>query len=141
MNFQLNQQDCHEVAIYCQFGRQTLLRLIPTLESQADGIRKGEDVECVHKMRVASRRLRAAMPLFRRCFPNKRFRKWLKQIKQITRFLGEARDLDVQTIFTQEYLKNHSATSSSNGHVKLLLEDLTSRRANVKQLFSSNSKN
>lgn len=130
MNSRLDQQDCQEDASYCQYGYQTLLKLLPTLESQPDGIKKGEDVEYVHKMRVMSRRIRAAMPLFKSCFPKKRFREWLKQIKRITRFLGEARDLDVQIIFTQEYLKTHS-TSSANRNVKLLLENLTNRRAKV----------
>jgi putative phosphoesterase len=132
MNSRLDQQDCSEAASYCQYGCQTLLRLLPALEFQADGIKKGEDVEYVHKMRVSSRRIRAAMPLFKSCFPKRRFRMWLKQIKRITRFLGDARDLDVQIIFTQEYLKTHS-TPNANENVKLLLENLTNRRAKVQQ--------
>jgi putative phosphoesterase len=133
MNPRLDHQGCLEAASYCRYGSQTLLRLLPTLESQAESIKKGEDVEYVHKTRVASRRIRAALPLFKSCFPKKNFRKWLKQIKRVTRFLGEARDLDVQIIFTQDYLKTHS-TSKASGNVKFLLEDLTNRRANVQAI-------
>ena len=132
MTPRLNRQSCREVASYCRHGTQTLLRLFPTLESQADGIKKGKDIEYVHKMRVASRRIRAALPLYKNCFPKKRFQKWLKQIKRITRFLGKARDLDVQIIFTQEYLKTHSAPSA-HMNIKFMLENLVIQRANAQE--------
>ena len=51
------------------------------------------------------------------------------EIKKVTRFLGEARDLDVQIIFLQDYMKSHSQLSNNTG-VKLLLDSLVSRRAN-----------
>ena len=124
---------------YCHYGYQTLLKLFPTLESQANGVIKGEDVEYVHKMRVSSRRIRAAMPLFKNCFPPKKFRKWLKHVKHITRTLGEARDLDVQIIFIKEYLKTKTALNNQN-NVKLLLENLTKRRANVQATVSGELK-
>ncbi len=123
-------QDCNDVGNYCLYGVKTLLKLLPILEAQIDGVRKSEDVEYVHKMRVASRRIRAALPLFKTCFPKQRFRKWLKRIKRVTRFLGEARDLDVQIIFVRGYLKTRSA-SIAKDNVKLLLEDLVNRRANI----------
>ena len=56
-------------------------------------------------MRVASRRLRAALPLFSSCFPEKDFRHWMHEIKSVTRALGEARDTDVQIAFLKKYLK------------------------------------
>jgi putative phosphoesterase len=132
MNSRLDEQGCREVAGYCRYGGQALLGFLPFLESQANGV-KGEDVEYVHKMRVASRRIRVVLPLFRRCFPKKRFRKWLRQIKQVAKFLGEARDLDVQIIFTQDYLKTH-LPSSADGKVKIMLEDLAIRRANIQAI-------
>src|SRR5512136_2424621 len=126
MNHQPDQLGFREVASYCHYGCQTLLRLLPTLESQVDGIIKAEDIEYVHKMRVASRRIRAALPLFKNCFPKQRFRKWLKRIKRVTRFLGEARDVDVQITFVRGYLKTSSASNASD-NVKLLLEGLVNR--------------
>jgi CHAD domain-containing protein len=47
-------------------------------------------------MRVASRRLRAALRTFRSCLPRKRYRKIFSGTRAITRSLGEARDADVQ---------------------------------------------
>ena len=56
-------------------------------------------------MRVASRRLRAALPLFSSCFSEKDFRHWMRVIKKITAALGDARDTDVQIAFLKKYLK------------------------------------
>jgi CHAD domain-containing protein len=55
-----------------------------------------DDVERVHDMRVATRRLRAALEIFEDCFPHKRHRKALKRVKALADALGERRDLDVE---------------------------------------------
>ncbi len=102
----MTRNDCTEKNSYCKYGAQTLLNLLPTLEEQIDGVKKGEDIEYLHKMRVTSRRIRAAMPLFKGCYQKKQFKKWLNEIKRVTKFLGEARDLDVQIIFLQDYMKS-----------------------------------
>ena len=39
------------------------------------------DIEGVHDMRVATRRLRAAMEIFAPCFPKKRHKKALREVK------------------------------------------------------------
>jgi CHAD domain-containing protein len=63
--------------------------------SYRDGTLLGEDIEELHAMRVSSRRLRAAMDAFEGAFPKKSFRRYLRQVKEITDVLGDARDLDV----------------------------------------------
>jgi CHAD domain-containing protein len=63
--------------------------------SYRDGTLLGEDIEELHAMRVSSRRLRAAMDAFDAAFPRKSFRPLLRQVKEITDVLGDARDLDV----------------------------------------------
>jgi len=90
---------------YCQFGCQTLLGLLDGLDNNIEGVIENKDIECVHKTRVGSRKLRAAMPLFQYCFPQKTYKKWLKQIKKVTCLLGQARDLDVQIEFIENYIK------------------------------------
>ncbi len=55
----------------------------------------GDDPEAVHKVRVASRRLRAAMDVATDCFPRKWYRPLHKTAKAITQVLGEVRDRDV----------------------------------------------
>jgi CHAD domain-containing protein len=65
----------------------------------AEGVLEVENVEPLHDMRVATRRLRAALEVFETCFPRKRFRKALKRVKALADALGERRDHDVEIEF------------------------------------------
>lgn len=62
----------------------------------SDGVLDLDEVERVHDMRVATRRLRAALEIFAPCFPRKRHRKALKKVKALADALGERRDADVE---------------------------------------------
>jgi CHAD domain-containing protein len=62
------------------------------LESSARG---GADMDAVHDMRVASRRLREAMRLLGPIYPKRESRIWYRRIRSITRALGPVRDSDV----------------------------------------------
>ncbi len=79
--------------------QQRILPLLDAFLGEIDGVRSGRDIEHIHRMRVASRRLRAALPLFKSCFPKEKFRKWMPELQKITRALGDARDTDVQIAF------------------------------------------
>ena len=105
MNAPIKPQTCQSDTSYCKFGSETLLKLLPVFEDQIEGVMKNDDIEYVHKMRVTSRRLRAALPLFRFCFPGKEFKEWASQLKKVTRLLADARDLDVQIAFIEQYTK------------------------------------
>ena len=61
----------------------------------ARGVLDMGDIERVHDMRVATRRLRAALEVFRPCFPPDAFRGVLYEVKSIADALGERRDRDV----------------------------------------------
>jgi triphosphatase len=68
---------------------------VAALSAHEAGVRSGDDPEDVHQMRVATRRLRAALRLFQPVLPPtapdlRRELAWIADI------LGEARDLDVQ---------------------------------------------
>jgi CHAD domain-containing protein len=65
------------------------------LADEATGVLDVEDIERVHDMRVATRRLRAALEVFEPCFPKRRFRSTLKEVKALADALGERRDRDV----------------------------------------------
>ena len=73
-----------------------------------------DDVERVHDMRVATRRLRAALEVFEPCFPRKRHRKALKKVKALADALGERRDRDVE-IELLEGLRGRGAGGGSGG--------------------------
>ncbi|HZW02460.1 MAG TPA: CHAD domain-containing protein [Anaerolineaceae bacterium] len=86
------------------FGAGVLLKHLNALTQEVDGVRSGADIEPLHRMRVASRRLRAVLPLFARPVAPKQARRWKKEVRRITRALGPARDADVQIEQLQAYL-------------------------------------
>ena len=61
----------------------------------ADRVLDTDDIERVHDMRVASRRLRAALEVFAPCFPRTEHRDLLREVKQLADALGKRRDPDV----------------------------------------------
>ncbi len=62
---------------------------------QMDGVLDIEDIERVHDMRVATRRLRAVLEVFATCFPKKDHKQLLREVKELADALGERRDPDV----------------------------------------------
>ncbi|HEY1776306.1 MAG TPA: CHAD domain-containing protein [Solirubrobacteraceae bacterium] len=54
------------------------------------------DIEGVHEMRVATRRLRAALEVFGPALQRKRGARALREVKTLAAALGERRDRDVQ---------------------------------------------
>jgi CHAD domain-containing protein len=73
------------------------------LEDASRNVLDTSDIERVHDMRVATRRLRAALEVFEACFPKKRFRATLKEIKALADALGERRDRDVHIVSLTEF--------------------------------------
>jgi CHAD domain-containing protein len=74
------------------------------LSGQMVGLRESNDIEFVHRARVACRRLRAVMQMSRGCVPRKQFKVWRKEIRKLLKGLGDARDKDVQSDFLWRFL-------------------------------------
>jgi CHAD domain-containing protein len=66
------------------------------LFAEQQGVLDTGDIERVHDMRVATRRLRAALEIFAACFPKQEHKAVLKEVKGLADALGERRDPDVQ---------------------------------------------
>ena len=62
----------------------------------AENVLDVTDIERVHAMRVATRRLRAVLEIFEPAFPSRRHKAVLKEVKALADALGERRDPDVQ---------------------------------------------
>ena len=65
------------------------------LTAHAQGVLDTGDIERVHDMRVATRRLRAALEIFAPCFPAEAYGEALSEVKRLADGLGERRDRDV----------------------------------------------
>ena len=85
------------------------------------------DIEGVHGMRVATRRLRAALEVFGPCLDRELGARVLSDVKALAAALGERRDRDVQ-LERLELL--HERTEGAELHaVELLAEELRSEQA------------
>jgi CHAD domain-containing protein len=69
-----------------------------------EGTRLGEDIEELHDMRVATRRLRASFEVFQDAFEPGVLKPYLKGLRATGRALGQVRDLDVFMEKVQHYL-------------------------------------
>jgi CHAD domain-containing protein len=109
---------------YRRLAVQYIRRQVKQLARQWDGVRAAEDIEFVHRARVASRRLRASLAMFGQCFAPKRVTCWRKAIRRLTSSLGDARDRDVQIEFVCGTLSALNAKECFPGiaHVLVQLE-------------------
>ncbi len=65
------------------------------LQANEDVVLYGDDVEGIHQMRVALRRLRSCLNLYKPLIPNQAHTKVRREIKWMANVLGVARDWDV----------------------------------------------
>ncbi|MAG83658.1 hypothetical protein CMK10_05820 [Candidatus Poribacteria bacterium] len=120
-------------------ARRIITTRFQEMMSFKEGAIDGLDIEFVHDMRVSSRRLRAAMDNFAECFSKKKFRKYLKKIKNITSTMGAVRDLDVLISKFKKDAK--SLTEDEQIGVKNLIIQLQQKREEARKpmllMFSS----
>ncbi|MCD6726431.1 MAG: CHAD domain-containing protein [Solirubrobacteraceae bacterium] len=69
----------------------------------AVGVLDTSDIERVHAMRVATRRLRAVLEIYEPCFPRRRLRPVLRDVKRLADALGERRDPDVELLALEQF--------------------------------------
>ena len=65
----------------CIFGTNFMLDQVIRLENGINGALDAQDIEHIHRMRVASRRLRNAFEHFKDCFPKKKSKTWQEDVK------------------------------------------------------------
>ena len=87
---------------------------------------EGSDPEGVHDVRVASRRLRAAMDVAVGCFPDAWYKPLHRAAKDITGALGEVRDRDVMLEFLAG--EREKVPAGERAGIDRLIARLTSER-------------
>ena len=97
------------------------------------GTRLGEDIEALHDMRVAARRLRAALSAFNPYLPS-RMEQFRMQLGRVASALGEVRDLDVQLERAEEWEDALPERATALEPVVQLLE--TRRQAARKRMLT-----
>lgn len=94
--------------MFAQSAHRVLLERLATMLEWTEEVIKHEDNEAVHKMRVASRRLRAALDAYQSCCEPKPFARAYRQVKRAANRLGEARDADVMLQYLDEQMASVS---------------------------------
>ncbi len=112
----------------CVFAAKFMLDQVTRLENEISGALEADDIEYIHRMRVASRRLRNAFDHFKDCFPKKKSVTWQDDIRQITKSLGSARDLDIQIERLSQLYDESLDPAFKPGYQRVLLR-LKQRRA------------
>lgn len=85
-------------------ARKTLYFHFQRMLYHEPGTRSGEDIEVLHDMRVATRRMRAAFQVFGDYLDMEQWGPIVKGLRRTGRMLGAVRDLDVFWEKTQRYL-------------------------------------
>jgi CHAD domain-containing protein len=99
--------------------------------AHSEGVLDLENPERVHDMRVATRRLRAALEVFESCFPRKRRRKALKKVKALADALGARRDADVEIAMLEGLLDE--TVEADRSALLALIEELRLRQAEANE--------
>ncbi|MCY3865872.1 MAG: CHAD domain-containing protein [Chloroflexi bacterium] len=84
-------------------GRKIFARQLRRMKSHEAGSRSGEDIESVHQMRVAIRRMRSLFNLIGAYYRRKAVAEYERGLREIARALGAIRDLDVLILDLQDF--------------------------------------
>lgn len=94
-------------------GRKILAFYLARMLKEEAGVRKGDDVEAVHDMRVATRRMRSVLRIFSPYYERKKVKALVRRLRKVAGALGEVRDLDVFRMKTEAYAAGVPARSQS----------------------------
>jgi CHAD domain-containing protein len=119
---------------YARAAAQIVRVRAAELFEQAEGVLDTEDIERVHDMRVASRRLRAVLEVFAPCFPKGPYRSVLRDVKRLADALGERRDPDVHLAAMQKLAA--TLPDSLKPGVELLAQRQRERQAAGNELLA-----
>jgi CHAD domain-containing protein len=114
--------------------RAQLLDSTSALLDQLPGVRDG-NADAVHDARVATRRMRALMPILSACYPQADLKGTARTAKRAGRALGRVRDLDVAIELIGELEQTSPAVAGRAAEVRraIAAKQLTARRRLVKE--------
>lgn len=102
----------------CVAARRALsVRLRSVQERIRPAVKEAEkDIEHVHRLRVATRRARAAVDLFADSLPDDVYKRLRKHLRRLRRAAGAARDCDVFLTMVEERVKRAAARDVAGLH-------------------------
>lgn len=94
-------------------GRKVLRMHFLRMLVAETAVRTGDDVAGVHKMRVATRRMRAAWRVFEGAYESRLQRRYVDRLRTVAATLGAVRDIDVQLERLDVYRRTLDAPSAA----------------------------
>jgi CHAD domain-containing protein len=110
-----------------RYSRKIISLYLNSFLKERSDVLLSAGIEPVHRMRVASRRLRAALSTFKGILPVKKSRAWRKEISKVGRALGLARQLDVQIRYLAA-AQEHFKKSSRVAYIQSMISALKQKR-------------
>ncbi|PJF36927.1 MAG: hypothetical protein CUN49_02870 [Candidatus Thermofonsia Clade 1 bacterium] len=108
-------------------GRKVLAFHFGKLLARQADVLASDESEAVHQMRVATRRLRSTLRIFRSYYRQSVLRPWRAVLKRTAELLGKVRDLDVYREHMARYAK--AQPSASRRDLRLINAQLGERHA------------
>lgn len=132
-----------------EFFLKTAQKHIVMLEAEVKGVRRNKDIEHVHRMRVALRRLKSTLSDFKDVLRVREYEAVVVHVRKLLRALGSARDIDTKLECLRLLYAEEKAAPYRRGIVEIideLAEDRgetqpkilkTLTRINQKQVFKA----
>jgi CHAD domain-containing protein len=114
-----------------RFAVDQASHFIAVIFDNAAGARSDDRPDCLHDMRVASRRLRETFQLFSMFYRQSKLKKVRSQVKRMTRILGSPREMDVNVTLLREF--RHESDPMVQAAHEHLLEAFERRQAKVRR--------
>jgi CHAD domain-containing protein len=108
-------------------GRKILRFHCERMLANEEGTLEGKDIEALHRMRVATRRQRAAFRIVAPYFRRKAIRKFREELRTAAGYLGAVRDLDVLIEAAKGYQASLGAAAA--GPLEPLLDEWWRKRS------------
>jgi CHAD domain-containing protein len=103
------------------YAADLITRHTAILQTCIEHTKGRKEIEDIHDLRVASRRVRIALDIFRQFLPAKKFKNWEPAVAKLTKTFGNARDLDVQTEFIRNFFQKNDDIKMRPGGRRLRL--------------------
>jgi CHAD domain-containing protein len=111
---------------FARAAARIVRRRADELMAESEGVLDTQDIERVHDMRVATRRLRAVLEIFAAALPTADRKAVLRDVKALADALGERRDPDVQIDAMERFAA--AAPAEAAPGVELLVARLKQRQ-------------
>ena len=114
-------------------GRRVLRRFFDRMLARERAVLQDDDAEDVHQMRVASRRLRAALQVVEAVYDPEQVRRYRRGLRRVAQSLGDVRDLDVFHEHVLAY--RETLPEGAREQIAPLAEALATRRAEARAIL------